>query len=65
MSEYPKLMVRGAEEITVGGAAEQREKDRDGFRPVVGERLVAPVPVPEPEPVDDEPPAKTKAAKKK
>ena len=34
MSDYPKLMTRGAEEITVGGTAEQGDREADGWRAV-------------------------------
>jgi hypothetical protein len=34
MSDYPKLMFKGGEEITVGGAAEEAERKADGFHAV-------------------------------
>ncbi len=34
MSDYPKLMFRGGEEITVGGAAEEAERKAEGFHAV-------------------------------
>ena len=30
-AEYPKLMFKGGQEITVGGAAEEAEKAAEGF----------------------------------